>query len=335
MNRFIISLLLVWLWVGQAWAQNPAVNELLRIEGFGLSAIDVAWSPDGTQIAVASGDSLVKTFNAESGDLIYSLSGHGREAVSVSYSHDGAWLASSDLAGRVLIWDVATGENLHSLSSDSDFVNAVRWSPNDAWLVLAVDRISDPNNPQADDFQIQIWETATWTRTQTLMGHQFGTSDLQWSPNGAQLASVGIDGRLRIWDTSSWETTGVMGIVAPISGFTSVAWSPDGTQVVTAHFNNNLQIWDIASEEQLQVLQGHRDFVGHVAWFGNRIASASGSPISEENDNAIRLWNAETGELLIAIGAHENGVRAVAWSPDGTKLASAGDDNTVKIWSVQ
>jgi len=58
---------------------------------------------------------------------------------------------------------------------------------------------------------------------------------------------------------------------------------------------------------------------------GKRLASAS-------DDSTIKLWDPATGQELLTLKGHEEGVLSVAFSPDGKRLASASYDGTIKLW---
>ncbi len=54
-----------------------------------------------------------------------------------------------------------------------------------------------------------------------------------------------------------------------------------------------------------------------------------------QNDGTVKLWNAETGELLSTFADHDAAVHAVAFHPDGKLLASGARDGTVRVWKVE
>ena len=85
------------------------------------------------------------------------------------------------------------------------------------------------------------------------------------------------------------------------------------------------------SEAQtVKTLAGHTGNVWSVAYSPDGRTLASGSW-----DSSIRIWNAQTGELLRILTGHHGPVKSVAYSPDGHTLASVGDDHSIRIWNAQ
>lgn len=79
-----------------------------------------------------------------------------------------------------------------------------------------------------------------------------------------------------------------------------------------------------------QTLTGHSDEVNSVAFSpdGTTLASAS-------NDNTIKLWEVQTGQLKRTFIGHTDHVQTVSFSPDGRTLASGSNDHSVKLWDVR
>ena len=78
------------------------------------------------------------------------------------------------------------------------------------------------------------------------------------------------------------------------------------------------------------VLVGHTDWVMSVAFSqdGKRIVSGS-------SDNTIRVWNADTGEVISApFEGHTDWVTSVAFSQDGKRIVSGSKDKTIRVWDA-
>lgn len=74
-----------------------------------------------------------------------------------------------------------------------------------------------------------------------------------------------------------------------------------------------------------------------IAWSpdGEHIAVALGSYISEDHDYAIRILDANTGEIIDTLDFHSGGVASVDWSPDSTRLVSSGEgDAAGLVWDI-
>lgn len=112
------------------------------------------------------------------------------------------------------------------------------------------------------------------------------------------------------------------------SFITKPAASPDVLAAGT--WAGRALMWDAMGGTLLFNLS-HPGNTHSVAWSpdGTRIASGA-------NDNAVKIWNANSGALIKTLAGHTGTVLSVSWSPDGTKVASGADspDNTVKIWNA-
>jgi WD40 repeat protein len=125
----------------------------------------------------------------------------------------------------------------------------------------------------------------------------------------------------------------------------SAAFSPDGQKIVSAS-GRVVQIWSVATGDCEQTMKGHSSAVNSVAFNpdGLKVVSASGKygrlrADSERVDNTVRIWSVATGECEQTMQGHSGAVSSAAFSPDGQKVVSSGenndgDDNTVRIWSV-
>jgi len=106
----------------------------------------------------------------------------------------------------------------------------------------------------------------------------------------------------------------------------SVAFSANGQLLASGSKDRTIIIWNPLTGKKIRTLTGHNDSVCSVAF------SSSGLLASASVDGTITLWNSTTGEKLRSIG-HE-GVRSVAFSPDGQFLASGSQLGTVKLWNL-
>ncbi|MBF8189972.1 PD40 domain-containing protein [Nonomuraea sp. K274] len=150
-----------------------------------------------------------------------------------------------------------------------------------------------------------------------------------FSADGKTLATGGYDRTVRLWDLS---TGGPLG--EPLTGHTSIAdsmaFSPDGKTLATGSIEGAVRLWDVSTGRPLgEVLTG--DTPSSVAFSpdGKNLA------IAYNDDGTVRLWDISTGRRLgKPFTGHSGPIRSVAFSPDGSTLASAGDDGTVRLWGA-
>jgi eukaryotic-like serine/threonine-protein kinase len=179
----------------------------------------------------------------------------------------------------------------------------------------------------------------TSTDLYTYSGHTQGARGLAWSPDGTRLASWSWDKTVQVWQSTTGQR--LLTYTGHSRGPASVAWAPDSTRLVSAGVEGSLQVWQATDGTLMWSYQDHAydsasstfTYSPDVAWSaeGSRIATA-GFPVYLPNELTMTTmqWNATSGRRLL-IYDDPNSQR-VAWSPDSTRLATGGVDQTVTVW---
>lgn len=204
----------------------------------------VAWSPDGTRIALSGSDTQgasVHIYDAPTGKLL--LTYRDQVVSRLAWSPDSRFIASSidDIIGGVFdrtirVWNSSTGKTRLIIKGAA---NTLTWSPDGQ--MLAYDAGA----------KIKIIKVATGNTTAAYALPSGGAPILSiaWSPNGDYLACAGGSpqfpdpkGFALIYDIATGKTTPYQGHTLTI---TDLAWSPTGDRIATSSYDNTIRIWSV------------------------------------------------------------------------------------------
>ena len=322
--------------VSVTWGGDICISDIItgkRKKTFTVRMTDnvfnIAFSPDGETVAIGSRDGNIYLSDLNTSKLKRKLTGHSEDVQRVVFSSDGKMLASSSyLDETVRLWDVRTGDQKHAVTGHTAWVHSVAFNP-DGKFVASGD----------GDGSMRFWDAETGLHLKTFK-KGYEASGLVFSEDGKTLAyAEGLDIRLQDADTGEEK----MRLTGHEWGMHSMVLSPDGDILASGSEDTTIRLWDMHTGEHKRTLKGHEHRVYSVAFSPDGKTLASGS-----DDNTIRLWRVDTGETEKILTGHAGefegidngpssveGVKSVAFSPDGKTLASGGGDNVIHLWDVE
>jgi WD40 repeat protein len=287
----------------------------------------VAFSPDGALVAAGSADGNVQLWNTATQQVAGSAMVVGpAEVDALAFSPDGKLLATGGQDGTARLWDVTTASQTGTTMETGSAVSALTFGISGTTLAAA-----------ESDGATELWDVATQTQTGaplTVQGSA-GVSALAFGPRAGGLATGDGNGSIQLWDPAGFHQPSAPLAVGPVSpapaapGRTPAAFSADGGLLATSDGHGIVRVWDISARRLVGVpLSSYHTLTGLALSPDGKTLAVAGS--------GVQLWQTATGQRIgTALPAVGHGrYRAVAFSPDGTLLATLGADGTARIWNV-
>ena len=173
--------------------------------GKGQISGQIAYSPDGTRLAVRCGIG-VWLYDTSTDQEVALLTVSWGE--SVVFSPDGRTIALGD-GHTIRLWDAISGAHTRVLTGHTAEVNSVAFSPNGRTIA------SGSGNFRENDNTIRLWDATSGAHKRTLTGHTFAVLSIAFSPDGHTIASGSGDGTVLLWDLIPPATTTATLSVSP------------------------------------------------------------------------------------------------------------------------
>ena len=306
------------------WILPPETGapRILREWSASDAVMSLAVSPDGRLLVSGGQDGAISIWDPATGTPLRTLKGHRgpiSEVTGLAISPQADRLASASHDGTARVWDLASGSELARLEGRGERILSVVFSADGRHLATA-----------GDDSRVTLWETASRAVVRVFSGHRnlvygLAFAERPGEPGAAPLLIAGgFDRTVRVWDTDSAATLRLFqGHTAAVNGI-----AVRDTKLYSAGSDGTVRRWDLSLPHQRLL-----DVAGEPA-------SAAVSP----DGRFLALGLADGGLNVYSLPdlaivwqdrhAHSEELQRLAFSADGSLLATAGFDGTARIWRV-
>lgn len=289
--------------------QELKLGTTFKCEGLNMTrSIDL--SPDGNKLAATSYDKTVRVWDFGKPDASPTeLTGHQAVLYALAFSPKGDLLVSADAKGVLGLWDVQRGYERRLFTTETDWIWSIAFSPDGKYLVSA-----------HDEEKARLWDVESGEQSAELsMNHPREIEKYRGDDHQIQKRLKWLEKGLEYTPTPK-----------------AIAFSLDGTLIAGGVFRE-IRLWDATTHKTRMVIcLPHGCQRAEALTFspcGRYLVS--GASWQGTDKVSIRLWEVDTGENIATFWSHPTDIQSLAFSSDGTLLASASLDGTTLLWDMK
>jgi WD40 repeat protein len=262
--------------------------------------------------------------------------GHDNDSVNgAAFSPDGSRIVTASHGNTARVWDVKSGAVLLVLQGHGDDVYRAAFSPDGSRIVTA-----------SADHTARVWDAKSGEALLTL---HYGDVVYRaaFSPDGTRIVTTSQDKIARVWDAQSGEVLLAFGSADEFA--TKVAGADGSHILVTSYHERTARVWDTRGGNVPLPLEGRElyPFCAAVSQDGARAVIVSIEDNGEWNNIALmrdwqvaKVWDVKGGKALFSLQIHDDQVKEVAFSPDGSRIVTVGRSrltamDTMQVWDAQ
>lgn len=336
--------------------QLPTAPRELPAHAAGLRALVI--TVDGRTACAAGTDGTVAVVNTTDGKVVRTLTGPTAAVNALAMSAGATTLAGGTADGQLWVWDPIVGKPLWHVAAHEKSTNATAIHPGTPQILSA-----------GADGLIKVWAPPAPGRSAeaiakiVIQAHAGGVAAVAFAASPMQAISAGADGAVKLWDLAAkkeMRTYGTFSTAATAltvsrfaaqvaaaagpevrvwrggdgkldhtfrhpSGVTSLAFDASGTTLLAGTDGGTTHVWDLKSGIELQA------FVGKGAVRAVLPMPTSALFLRAGDDKRITILRPSA---VRAVSVSPKPLRALALTPDGRTVFTAGDDGLVRAFNA-
>jgi WD40 repeat protein len=176
------------------------------------------------------------------------------------------------------------------------------------------------------DRTAKLWDARTGRLVVTVSGRLSSAGTVEFSPDGKRFITANED-TANVWDSTTGKLVFTLrGHAAEIS---TPTFSSDGLLIATASYDQTAKLWDARNGNLLGSMR-------HPGVY--RVVFSPNAKCLLTASNDLRVWEVRTHQPVAgftALTGHKTPPVAMMFSPDGTRIVTASDDHTAKLWDAR
>lgn len=330
---------------------------------------NIIYSPDGSLIASGTEkESAIKIWDINSGKIIGKLDGHEKNVTAFCFNEDGKKLYSSSQDEMLLLWDIVNWKLIDSVNIGTHF-NTLRYqngtlyggAANGGCYSFTKGNIQQENRLFTEEFpivqldfyadklaagtnvgKVTIFNLSSGQELQSKKLHLTGIQGLKFIESGSKIITTGGGGTVHIWNVKDLsDIKFLQAATTPIVSFDAndakkfFVIASESKEIKVYNFEGKL-LFDFKTKEEEYEENLPIDAIS-ISPDGTTVASTGfrrfRSRKKKQNDNVIRIWDVNRGNLMNTLEGTVNPIYAFDFHPNENKLVTLGEDRIVTVWS--